>query len=107
MQKNTKEEWIGLLQRHLNKHFDKHDDSYISKYKTYDYLVITIVTKASVRKRSYTFGGPVKPAIVDFFDPNELSIVFLSSHKPVKIPWQKVNEIILHFHLTRIGDGST
>jgi hypothetical protein len=97
MKKITKDEWIKLLQRELIPHFHDHDVSYEDKYITPENLIITVTTKTKIR-RSYTFGGPVYSATLDFSDSNKLHVNFSSPRKkPYKIKWQNVKEITLRF----------
>jgi hypothetical protein len=97
MKKNfTKDKCIQLLKRDL-KIVPSNDGQDISKYATPENLIITITTKTKIRK-NYTFGGPYYCAIINFSDPEELRIDFLSPRKKAyTIVWAKVNEITLHY----------
>jgi len=91
MKKNRSEKlrWISLLKRDLYQ-FPPHGKDYCIP----ENLIITITARKNIKKRHYTFGGPHYSAILNFSDPLELEITFLSpSRKPFFVKWGDIIEI--------------
>ena len=82
----NKNKWISLLENNLI-----HFPSEGIEYQSCKDIIVTIVAKKKVRKRSFTFGGPVWSATL-FFYSNELNLSYFS---PIKKPhYIKYNEIV-------------
>ena len=78
--------WKRLLKKHID---SSPSESWL--YTTRENIVITITSKKKIRKRHHTFGGPHWCATLDFSNPNELRIEFLSpTRRPYNVKWNEV-----------------